>query len=142
MFDGREAAEILGSVYSIAVRGHGSEEALGTSNLSSRALFWALEKHLTTQQLNSMTSPQQMRIALENCLEKTAFKELLPRLENKRLRRAAAKLRHSRLTQLIPDLARNEEKLMFVMGAWREMIGCVVGVLTLRWEQRFETCYA
>ena len=137
ILDRREAIQVLGLVYTIVSCEYGSEEALGTAHMSAHSLLRGLERYFEARQLNDAITTEQLRTALECCIESVMFDKLLLRPENRHLKRSATLLRYKRLVSLIPEVARNEPGLQFVMQLWRHIIGWVVEIMRLRWEQRF-----
>ncbi|KAF2623131.1 hypothetical protein BU25DRAFT_425142 [Macroventuria anomochaeta] len=135
--DGREATELLATVYAVVAHECGGDEGLGTAHMSPRKLLRQLEEYFNARRYQDLTTPEQLKMSMEGCIEDAVFDELLRRSENKWLKKQATRLRHKRLTKLVPELARNERGLEYILPTWRVIIGWVVGIMTLRWEQRF-----
>lgn len=115
-----------------------TEMALGAPRVSPRTLRWALDQYFISRPLQDLTNPEQLVTSLESYLKRTVYEELFRQSDDKfLLRRQVKQLRFGRLTPLLQKLAKKEDGLSDLMRVWKNIIGWLVGILTLRWEQRF-----
>lgn len=146
MVDKQDAAIVMRDVYQLVAREHGPETRLGSRGLPVRPLYLSIDRYLQGQPTNNVTTSEQLRTALLNCVETVAIDELQRYHGSAWIKRQVGYRRRSGprrygWREMKAAFERNGAygtEMSFVMQAWTSIVAWVVGVLTLRWERRLD----
>ncbi|KAJ8113068.1 hypothetical protein OPT61_g4722 [Boeremia exigua] len=138
MINRQAFTEVMNVVFEIVTSRDGQYWEMGTAHVSPHTLYRQLEAYNASRPHQQLTTPGSLKSALESCIRNAFFTELRRRPENRCFKRQAARQRYTQeLAQLLPQLARNEPGLERSLANWRVVVGWVVDILTVSWEQRF-----
>lgn len=139
--DAKEASVVLRSVFKIVAGELGSDAMFTTASLPADRFYTSLDTSLQSRRRNDVTSPEDLRAVLLECIETRAVDELGRCYGRVWLRSQFGHRRQTyRWHELKAALERNwvHGTELQVMQAWTSIVYSVVGVLTLRWEHRLD----